>query len=73
MRGVLADAGLDLLDLPPGLRLRRRGNLTFAINYGPEPEPERWPEPEPWPLREGATPVLGDAIVEPQDVAAWQS
>ncbi|NDC58251.1 MAG: beta-galactosidase, partial [Alphaproteobacteria bacterium] len=37
LRRVAGAAGLDALDLPPDLRLRRRGALRFAVNYGPEP------------------------------------
>jgi beta-galactosidase len=41
LRAVLEDAaaasGLALLNLPQDLRLRRRGDVRFAFNYGPEP------------------------------------
>ena len=29
-------AGLSLIELPPHIRLRRRGGLLFAFNYGEE-------------------------------------
>lgn len=34
---LAAEAGLDCIALPEGLRLRRTGNLVFAFNYGTEP------------------------------------
>ncbi len=63
MRRVLGIAGLTLLDLPPGVRLRRRGDLTFAFNYGPEP----WTAPDAGSL------ILGDCIVPPQGTAVWKA
>jgi beta-galactosidase len=57
------EAGLDAAALPDGLRLRRRGALRFAINYGAEPRPV--------PAPPDATFVLGGPIVGPVDVAAW--
>jgi beta-galactosidase len=42
MRHVLDAAGLALMDLPPGVRLRRRSGTAFAFNYGPEP----WTAPD---------------------------
>ncbi len=63
MRHVLAAAGLDPMDLPPGVRLRRRGGTAFAFNYGPEP----------WTAPDAGHFVLGGRIVPPQGVAAWQA
>jgi beta-galactosidase len=34
---VAGEAGLDVVRLPDGLRLRDAGAVRFAINYGPEP------------------------------------
>jgi beta-galactosidase len=34
---VAGEAGLDVVRLPEGLRLRDAGPVRFAINYGPEP------------------------------------
>ena len=62
LRQVLAC--LDLTDLPPGVRLRRRGGLRFAINYGPEP----WTAPEPDAQRYR----IGGPVVAPQSVACWR-
>ena len=64
LRHVLAACGADIVALPPGVRLRRRGALRFAFNYGPEP----------WTLGEqqGRRFVLGGATIAPQDFACWR-
>ena len=62
MRHVLGAAGQACMDLPAGVRLRRRGDLTFAFNYGPEP----WTAPDAGNL------VLGGRVVPPQGIAAWK-
>lgn len=46
--------------LPRGVRMRRRGRLRFAFNYGPEP----WAAP-------GGTMVLGTRLIAPQGVGCW--
>lgn len=61
-RNALQLAGLTLMDLPAGVRIRRRGDLTFAFNYGPEP----------WTVPVMAGFVLGRAYIPPQGVAAWR-
>ncbi len=61
MARAAAAAGLPTLDLPEGVRLRRRGGLTFAFNYD---------APE-WPLPAGAAPRLGPRVLKPGDVAVW--
>jgi beta-galactosidase len=58
VRHVLRE--LPPVDLPESVRLRRRGGLTFAFNYGDEP----WTAPE-------ARLALGAASVAPQSLAAW--
>ncbi len=63
MRQVLDAAGLALMDLPPGVRLRRRGNLIFAFNYGPEP----WITPDLGGL------VLGGPVVPPPGITVWKA
>ncbi len=63
MRFVLDAAGLVLMDLPPGVRLRRRGNMAFAFNYGPDP----------WIAADAARFLLGGYVVPPQGVAAWEA
>jgi beta-galactosidase len=59
---VARQAGLEPLRLPEGVRLRRRGGLTFAFNS----------DAEPWrvPVR-GARFVIGEDVVPPQGVCAW--
>lgn len=59
---IAREAGLAPQRLPMGVRLRRRGDVTFAVNYGGES----------WPLPAGATPLLGGPVLEPQGVAAWR-
>ena len=55
-------AGLTLTDLPETVRLRRRGDITFAFNYGDEP----------WAAPSGGKFILGGARLGAQDVAAWR-
>jgi beta-galactosidase len=67
-RTVLADAaraaGLALQTLPEGLRLARRGGLTFAFNFGDA----RAAAPAP----ANAQFVLGEASLDTGDVCAWR-
>jgi beta-galactosidase len=65
MRHVLGTAGLDMIELPAGVRLRRRGDLRFAFNYGPEP----WTLPE----AAGRRFAIGGATIAPQDLACWRT
>ena len=65
VRHVLEQGGLEVTALPPGVRLRRRGGLQFAFNYGPEP----WTVPE----RPGRRFVLGGPTLAPQDLACWHA
>jgi beta-galactosidase len=59
--GALAEkAGLETMPVPAHVRIRRRGNLIFAFNYGPE----SWDCP-------AKNLVLGDKVLGPQQVAAW--
>ncbi len=55
-------AGVETRPLPDFIRLRRRGDLTFAFNYGTET----------WPLPEGVTPLLGERRLAPQSLAVWR-
>jgi beta-galactosidase len=48
-------------ELPAAVRLRRRGDLTFAFNYGDEP----WTAP-------GRDFILGGAEIAPQSLAVWR-
>ncbi|WP_345816809.1 beta-galactosidase (plasmid) [Paraburkholderia sp. PREW-6R] len=63
LQQVAAEAGLTVQNLPEGLRTRRRGDLTFAFNFGPE----RVQAPSPL----GARFVLGGAQLATGDVCAW--
>ena len=65
MRYVLGGAAkLPLLDLPPGVRLRWRGDWCFALNRGGTP----WRAP----VADEARYVLGGPLVPPQGVACWR-
>ena len=64
MAYVVGEAGLESARLPRGLRLQRRGSLTFALNFGPDAVEA--------PAPAGAAFVLGGRRVAPQDVAAWR-
>ncbi|MGF7130330.1 beta-galactosidase [Paraburkholderia sp. EB58] len=57
------DAGIEVVTLPEGARLRRLGNVRFAFNYGDT----AWRVPAP----EGAHFVLGGRETGPAEVAAW--
>lgn len=59
---VVSVAGLSTLSLPEHVRIRRRGALTFAFNYGHEP----------WPLPAEAELLLGERILAPYSVAVWR-
>ena len=55
-------AKLKTQKLPPHIRLRKRGNLVFAFNYGTKN----------WPLPAKAKLLLGNKVLAPQSVAAWK-
>jgi beta-galactosidase len=63
---ILNESGVAISPVDPDIRLRRRGDLLFAFNYGPEPR-------DVSALADGASFVLGDWLVEPAGVAAWRS
>jgi beta-galactosidase len=58
------DAGIDTQLLADGLRIRRRGGLTFAFNFGPEPVHA--------PAPAQASFVLGQPRLGTGDVCVWQ-
>ena len=60
---LAGEAGIPLLDLPDGLRLRRTRSHVFAFNYSAAPI-------DTAPLGLG-TPDLGEAVLSPAQVAAW--
>ncbi|MDE2447095.1 MAG: Beta-galactosidase C-terminal domain, partial [Alphaproteobacteria bacterium] len=59
---AVKQAGLKSIKLPPNIRLRRRGNLQFAMNYGPEP----------WTLPKSAQRLLGGPALKAYDIAVWK-
>lgn len=58
---LLERAGVPSRRLLSDLRLRRRGGLTFAFNYGSEPQP----------VEEQGMLVLGEAEVPARGVSVW--
>ncbi len=69
VRHVLAAGGLEPMELPIGVRLRRRGDTAFAFNYGPH----AWTLPEPAGGDDGArTFLIGGPTIGPQDLACWR-
>lgn len=72
LRAVLEMAavscGLSVADLPGDLRLRRRGEMRVAINYGPEPL-----DLADWiPGADGFSYTLGGRRLETAGVAIWR-
>ena len=59
---LVRHAGL-IATLLPSHTPRRRGDLTFAFNYGPEP----------WQCPADADYLLGGSSLTPQDLACWRS
>lgn len=62
---MAVEAGLETSSLSGALRLRRRGTLTFAINYGAVPVDA--------PAPQDAVFVLGGRTVGPRDLAIWRA
>jgi beta-galactosidase len=69
LREVAAAAGLAVRDLGADLRLRRRGGVTFAVNYGPDAIDLA---AAGGPGGEDAY-LLGGPRLEPAGVAAWRA
>ena len=65
MSTMLAEAGVARAPVDADIRLRRRGDLVFAFNYGPEPR-------DVSAIAGRADFVLGAALIEPAGVAAWR-
>ena len=55
---MTAKARIKTVSLPEGIRLRRRGDLLFAFNYGNKP----------WTLPTAGSRILGQRRLAPQDV-----
>ena len=65
--GLCDRAGIATLDLPKGLRMRRRGGLVFAMNYGAGPV--RLPDGAIGP---GEELIVGTAALPPGGVSIWR-
>ncbi len=57
-------SGVATLRLPANVRLRRRGRLTFAFNYGEAPFSA--------PVPDGVRFIIGDATIGPRDLVVWE-
>ena len=64
LTSLCAEAGIAITPVAGGLRLRRRGPLTFAINYGDTEVPA--------PAPEGVEFLLGGRSVAARDLAIWR-
>ncbi len=63
MAHVCLRAGLDVMDIPDHIRLRRRGKLVFGFNYGNNP----------WPIPKSVKIVFGKSTIEAQSLSIWSS
>ena len=61
---VTADAGLETLDLKEGVRVTRRGDVSFAVNFSSDPR--KTPAPD------AARYVIGGPLIAPGGVVAWR-
>lgn len=61
---LCSEAGIATQMLPADVRVRRRGSVAFAFNYGAEAVAA--PSPD------GAQFLLGGATIAPRDLAAWR-
>jgi beta-galactosidase len=62
---ILQEAGVDATIVDADIRLRRRGDLVFAFNYGPE-------ERDVSSLASGAAFKLGGPFIPPGGAAVWK-
>lgn len=62
LRTMAAEAGLEVTDLPEQVRLRRRGPLRFAFNYGPGSVS----------LAHAGPYIVGERDLPANDVAIWR-
>ena len=63
LRWACAAAKLEAADLPDHVRIRRRGDVTFAFNYGDAE----------WRCPLEARILLGDHVVRPYQCSAWRN
>ncbi|MBU4433079.1 MAG: beta-galactosidase [Alphaproteobacteria bacterium] len=64
LEGLCVEAGVAVQRLERDVRVRRRGDLTFAFNYGDQPIAA--------PAPADAQYVLGGHTLAPRDVAVWK-
>ncbi len=62
---MVAEAGIETTPVTGSLRIRRRGHLTFAINYGAQTAEA--------PAPDGAEFLLGSRTVAPRDLSIWRT
>jgi beta-galactosidase len=62
---VLEEAGISATRLEEDVRIRRRGGITFAFNFGID----SCPTPAP----AGAHYVLGGQTISPRNLSAWKT
>jgi beta-galactosidase len=64
LREAALEAGLPLRELPDGIRLKRRGDVTFAFNY----------TDTPWPIPDTARAwLVGGPVLGSRDLAIWRN
>jgi beta-galactosidase len=64
MADLAREAGIETVALEEGVRLRTRGDVTFAINFAPETRAT--------PAPADARYLLGGPQLPPAGVAAWR-
>ncbi|HWA61853.1 MAG TPA: beta-galactosidase [Caulobacteraceae bacterium] len=64
LKDMALGAGLEVLPLEEGVRVRRRGDVAFAFNFAPEPRPT--------PAPQGAAYLIGGPTLPAAGVAAWR-
>jgi beta-galactosidase len=62
---VLEEAGIPATRLEEDVRIRRRGGITFAFNFGIDSRAA--------PAPAGAVYVLGGQTISPRNLSAWKS
>lgn len=62
--GLCDEAAITTVELDPMVRLQRRGDITFAFNYGDEPRAA--------PAEPGARFILGGPSIQAHGVSAWR-
>ncbi len=63
MEFVVKKTKLNITKLPPHIRLRKRGDLTFVFNYGTKS----------WAIPKGKKLVMGGPKVPPQGLTIWRN